>query len=157
MRTLSNPLLAQLYGANSNDPFLILLTLTHASFASTVYLVNNNEDVVSNGNTFIAFPMDITIPADDGRTEKNAQIVFDNVSLELIDEIRSVTSPIEVQIQMVLASDPDTVEIEISELKMGNVSYNASTITADLYLDDFLNTDLSNEKYTPTIYPGLFT
>lgn len=157
MRTLSNPLLAQLYASNSNDPFLVLLTLTHPSFVSTVYLVNNNEDIISNGNTFVAFPMDITIPADDGRTEKNAQIVFDNVSLELIDEIRSVTSPIEVQLQMVLASDPDTVEIELSELKMGNVSYNASTITADLYLDDFLNTDLSNEKYTPTIYPGLFT
>ena len=78
MRSLSNPLLAELCSQNSTDPFLTLITLEHPNFASTVYLVNNSEDITSNGQLFTAFPVEITIPADDGQTEKRAQIVFDN-------------------------------------------------------------------------------
>lgn len=155
MRTLSSNLLNQLYGQQSNDPLLMLVTLTHTSFG-TIRFVNNTVDIDSRGDTYTAFPVKITLPAEDNKTSQRAQIEFDNVSLELIDEIRTVTDPIDVKLEVVLASDPDTVEISYEELKIGNVSYNARIIKADLYLDDFLHTELSSEKYTPTLYPGLF-
>lgn len=154
---LSNNLLAQLYNQNSDDPFLTLIELDHATFPDTIRLVNNTVDIVSRGNTYTAFPVEITLPADDGTTIRSVNITFDNVSLELIDEFRQVTNPIDTKLEMVLASDPDTVEIELAELKISNISYNAQTVSAELFLDDFLNTELSSEKYTPTLYPGLFT
>lgn len=156
MRTLSNTLLAELYGQQSSDPFLTLLTLDHTSFTSTIYLVNNTVDVVSRSNTYLAFPMRVAPPADDGRSDRRVSIELDNVSLELIAEFRTITDPIDATVEMVLASDPDTVEIEIGELKVGNIAYDAQRITAELYLDDFLSTELTSEKYTPTAYPGLF-
>jgi len=156
MRQLSNALLGELYASESSDPFLMLMTLTHASF-STIYLVNNIVDVTSNGNLHIAFPMEITIPADDGQSSREASIVFDNVSLDIIEQMRSVSTPMLAKIEMVLASDPDNVEISFEELKVSNITYDAQTIKASLFLDDFLNTELTSEKYTPTIYPGLFS
>lgn len=156
MRSLTNNLLAQLYGERSDDPLLMLVTLTHTSF-TTLRLVNNTEDVISRGNTHIAFPMRINLPAEDGVNVLKSQIQFDNVSLDLIDEIRSVTTPIDTTIELVLASDPDTVEISFNEFKISNVRYDSRTINADLFLDDFLHTELTSERYTPTIYPGLFT
>lgn len=156
MRTLTNSLLGELYAQNSTDPLLMLVTLSHSSF-SDIYLANNTEDITSNGNVHLAFPMEIILPADDGVATRKAQIQFDNVSLELIDEIRTVTDPIQVNIKIVLASNPDNIEIEYDEFKIQNVSYDARTIRADLYLDDFLNTEVSSERYTPTLYPGLFT
>jgi len=156
VRSLTNNLLAQLYGERSDDPLLMLVTLTHTSF-TTLRLVNNTEDVISRGNTHIAFPMRINLPAEDGVNVLKSQIQFDNVSLDLIDEIRSVTTPIDTTIELVLASDPDTVEISFNEFKISNVRYDSRTINADLFLDDFLHTEFTSERYTQTIYPGLFT
>lgn len=153
--TLSPALLAQLYGQDSNDPFLMLLTISHASF-TTLRLVNNTEDIVSNGNTFTAFPFRVNLSVDDGESSREVGIEFDNVSLQLIDEIRTVTTPMAVKLEMVLASDPDFIQIEVNDLQIRNITYNKQTVTAKLIMDDFLSTELTSEKYTPTLYPGLF-
>lgn len=157
MRDLSNNLLAQLYAENSDDPFLALFTLDHPDWVSPVYLVNNSESITSNGIIYEPFPIKISLPTDDGESIRKVELEFDNVSQELIDEIRTVTdNEISVDLQMVLASAPDIVEIEMLSMRIKSVSYNAQTIKASLFLDDFLNTELSCEKYTPTLYPGIF-
>jgi hypothetical protein len=153
---LSPELLAQLYGQESSDPFLMLVTLTHVDFVATQRLVNNASNITSNGFGFTAFPMEITLPADDGETAREVSISFDNVGRDLIDEIRSITTPIGIKIEMVLASDPDQVQITLDDLKIGTISYNASKISARIFMDDFMNTAMTEEKYTPTLYPGLF-
>jgi hypothetical protein len=153
--SLSPELLRQLYAQESDDPLLLLVTLTHESF-SPIYLVNNVESIVSNGKTFEAFPMIIRLSADDGENQKEVQISFDNVGLDLIDEIRTVVTPISVSIDMVLASNPDSIQTSIGDLKMRSVIYSASRITAKLYYDSFLNVELTSEKYTPDTFAGLF-
>ena len=158
MRNLSNNLLAQLYTENSDDPFLALFSLNHTDWSSPIYLVNNTEQIVSNGITFEPFPVKLTLPVDDGESVRKVQLEFDNVSRELVEEIRSVTDTnINVSIQLVLASLPDIIEIELSELSIKTITYDATVIKATLYLDDFLNTELSSEKYGPTNFPGIFT
>ena len=157
MRQLSTALLNQIFSQNSDDPFLMLLTLEHASFDSTIHLVNNQENITSRGTEYMAFPMKITMPVDDGDTTRQVMVEFDNVSQDLIDEFRSVTDHIDVTLEMVLASNPDFVEIELGELKLQDVTYNKSTIQARLFMDDFLNTGLSSERYTPTNFPGIFS
>lgn len=156
MRSLSPELLAQLYSQESSDPFLTLLTLTHASFVSPIRLVNNQKDIVSRGDTYQSFPVKITLPADDGESAREISMEFDNVSLELLNEIRSVNDNIDVKLEMVLASIPNIVQISIEELKIQSVSYNKSRISAKLYLDNFLNTALSSERYQPSNFPGIF-
>ena len=153
---LSQTLLTQLFSQNSNDPFLMLVTLSHNDF-DNIYFVNNTEDVVSGGITYSPFPMKISLPVDDGETLREVAIEFDNVSRELIDELRSVTDLIDVNIKMVLNSNPDYIEIELDELKIRNVTYNKETVQAKLFMDDFLNTELSSERYTPANFPGIFS
>jgi hypothetical protein len=153
--SLSPSLLAQLYSQESNDPFLTLVTLSHISF-STIRLVNNSKDVVSRGNTFTAFPFKIRLPVDDGETAREIQMEFDNVGLDLITPLRSVTGTVDVNIEMVLASIPNDVQLAVSDLKISTISYNKTKVTAKLYLDNFLNTALTSEKYDPTTFPGLF-
>lgn len=157
MRDLSNNTLAQLFTQSSDDPFLTLYTLDHPDWADPIYLINNTEEIISNGETYIPFPVNITLPVDDGETIRSSKITLDNVSRDLIDIIRSTTdNEISVKLQMVLASDPDTVEIELGEMKIISVQYDAQKISATLTMDDFLNTEVSGEKYTPSLYPGLF-
>ncbi len=156
MNNLSPQLIAQLLRQESDDPFLTLVTLSHSDFAAPIRLVNNSVNVISRGDTFIAFPMQIRLPADDGEKARDISIEFDNVSLELIDEIRSVTDEIGVKIEMVLASLPDEVQIELDELKIQSLNYNKSRISAAIVLDSFLTTELTSERYSPTNFPGIF-
>lgn len=155
---LSPELFAQIYGAQSDDPFLTLVTLSHASFPDDIRLVNNSDNITSRGALFLAFPVKIRLPVDDGETNREVAIEFDNVSLDLIDEIRNVTSGerITVKLEMILASIPDEVQISLEELFILSVSYNKSRISARLGLDSFLNTELSSERFNPSNFPGLF-
>lgn len=152
---ISAQLLAQFYGASSNDPLLMLLTLSHPSF-TTLRLVNNTENVTSRGEVYQSFPMTIRTPSDDGESAREATIEFDNASLELIDELRTVTTPIDAKIEVILFSDPDTVQLSYEELKIKSISYDKNKIAARLFMDDFLNIELTSEKYSPVNYPGLF-
>lgn len=154
--TLSNALKSEMFGPSSSVPFITLFTLTHPSFANTIRIVNNTESVSSNGNTFESFPVKVVLPADDNETVREVQIQFDNVSLELIDEFRGVTSPIDVKIQMVLSDNPNFIQYELEDLKLKSISYNAQTITAKLVMDDFLSSGLTSERYTPSNFPGIF-
>lgn len=141
---------------DSDDPFLYLATLSHPSFSPPIRLVDNIEQVISRGETYEPFPFKVTLAPDDGETARSVRIVIDNVSLELIEEIRTATTPIDVTLETVLASAPDSIQIDIGGLKMKTVIYDRSTITATLIFDDFLNTELTSEKYGPQNFPGLF-
>ena len=158
MNNLSAQLLAQLYAQESNDPFLILVTFTHSSFASPIRLVKNSNAIVSRGNTFTPYPFQIVLPTDDGEKLRQVTLTMDNVSLELIDEFRSVTGsdPIGVKVEMILASIPNEVQYSLEELKVVAVQYTRDTIQATLGLDDFLNTEIPSERYTPTNFRGLY-
>ena len=154
--SLSPELIAQLYTQDSNDPFLTLVTLSHPSFTSDIHLVNNSTNIISLGRTFLSFPMSIKLPTDDGETNREAIIEFDNVSLDLINEIRSVVDPIDVKIEMILASLPDQIQMSLEDLKIQSVNYNKSKISARLILDNFLSTEMTSERYTNTNFPGIF-
>lgn len=152
---LSPELLLQLFKQESNDPLLSLLTLSHPSF-STIRLVNNTKDVVSRGDTYSAFPFTLSLPIDDGETNRQVSIEFDNVGLTLIEPIRSVITPINVKLELILASLPNSVQMSLEELKIYDITYNRKTISATLLIDTFLYTDLTSETYTPQNFPGIF-
>lgn len=156
MNTLSNELLSQLFTQESNDPFLMLITFSHTSFSSDFRVVNNQANIISRGLTFNSFPIKIRLPVDDGEKVKDVQLEMDNVSLEFVANLRSVTTQIGVKIEMILASLPDQVQMALEELKISTITYDTYKITANLILDNFLSTEMTGERYAPVNFPGLF-
>ena len=155
--SLSPELLAQIFAQGSNDPFLVLVTLSHPDI-TTLRFVNNSVAITSRGNTFLAFPMSIKLPVDDGETQREVAIEFDNISLELIQPLRSVSSSekIAVKLEMILASIPNSVQMSLEELFIKSVQYNKQKVSASIGLDDFMNTELTSEQYNPSNFPGIF-
>ena len=154
MSSISNELKAQVFAQESTDPLLTLVTLSNQTFVAR--LVNNSVDFVHSGNTYTAFPMKIKTPVDDGETTKDFTLELDNVSLELVSQMRSVTGDIGVSIKLVLASMPEVIQMEYSELLIRSISYNANTISAKIILDSALAIQMTSEKYTPSNFPGMF-
>lgn len=134
---------------------LLLLTISPPAH-SVVRLVDNLEDITSNGNVFKAFPFKIDLSADDGQTLQTVRLLIDNVSLEMVDWMRGVTDPIPVTIQTIFSGTPDTIEQQISDLVIREVKYNATTITATLFADDDLNQIVPSDTYNSNNFAGLF-
>lgn len=152
---LSTEVKSQIFAQESDDPFLTLVTLDHELF--TARLVNNSTDIVSNSLLYTAIPMRVRLPIDDGETSRDFAIDFDNISLELISNLRAVTGDISVQIDLILASMPDVIQMSHADLRITTITYDKQRISARIVLDNFLNIEMTSERYTPSLYPGMFT
>jgi len=154
-RSTTTALRSAVFAEETAEVFLFLITLSHTDI-TTLYFVNNYEDVTSNGNAHVAFPFQITMPSETEDQLPRVQLNIDNVDRSIIDEIRTLTGPPTLTLSVVLASDPDTIEAGPFEMSLQNVSYNALTITGNLVGDDILNEPYPGEAYTPQNFPGLF-
>ena len=154
--SISPQLLSQIFAQESTDPFLTLITLSHPAWSEDVRIVKNIDNVTSRGLVYQAFPVEITLPVDDGETMREVSMNFDNVSLMLIGKFRMVTKDIKVKLEMVLASIPDEVQVSLEDLVIQGIVTNRLRISAKLSLDNFLNTEMTSERYTPKNFPGIF-
>ena len=140
MRQLSTAALNSMFdGTESEAVWLVLLHVDHPTLTLPFRLVANTEDITSNGEGFAAYPFEITLAPDDGTKLPEVQLTIDNVDRTLVEIIRTLQTPPAIKIQVVLAQQPNTVEIEISNMVLREVSYNAYSITGTLYADDILN------------------
>lgn len=136
--------------------FLELLTLTHSSLAEPLRFVNNNENVESNGETYIAFPFRVTLPNDKDRSVPSARLEIDNVSRQIGQIIRQISTPPTITIQIVRMDDFDAVEQSFPPLQLRNVRYDALTVSGELTVGDMMREPFPQRRFTPSEYPGLF-
>ncbi len=153
--------LSSVFNRGANDPtsnvaFLVLLTIRHDPSMSLFRAVNNDEDIISRGMTFTAFPFELSLPVESGEELGVAKLSIDNTDLILVDMLRAATAAPRVDIEVILSSARDTVEIAIKDLAMRNVEWDASTITAQLYNENFLNMGFPGDSYDPQEWQGLF-
>lgn len=152
-RTLSANARAALYAAASDEVWLQLITIEHASIGTPIRLVNNTEDIVSGGETFTAFAFELLLPATDAM---QVELVVDNVTRELITEVRSIDTPLDITLEIVLASDPDTVEAGPFVFQSRAVEYDVQRLRLTLAYEPLLQEPFPAGEYTPLDYPGLF-
>ena len=154
-RTITAAAVREMLAQNSAEVFLVLLTFSHPSIAA-LRLVNNTQDVISRGNTYVAFPFDITLPNDVADRMVSVQLSINNVDRRLIDEIRAVSEPITVTLEIIAASAPNTVEVGPFSFTMVSADYNQETITASLTYEPVLSEPFPARSFDPRDFPGLF-
>lgn len=144
------------FDAETDEVWLVLLTIDHADLSAPIRVVNNEESITSNGVEYIAFPFDIRLPDSTQDSPPQAQITIDNVSLEITQALRTISSPADVHMQVIRASDPDTVELTFPDFKLRDASWNVLTVSGALLLEDFVQEPYPAEAFTPAQFPGLF-
>jgi hypothetical protein len=155
-RSLSTAAANALTGQETTEVFLILLTISHASLPASIRVVNDNADITSRSNSYIAFPFEINLPADSAENLSRISLKIDNVDRALVDAIRSITTPPTVTIEVILASSPDTVEAGPFEMTMENAVYDANTVQCNLAFEDVLNEPFPGGRFLPSTWEGLF-
>jgi len=143
-----------IYQTSTNEAFLWLLTITTSK--ETLRIVNNMEDVVSRGNTYTAYPFNISLPVEDGSKELSLTLTIDNVDQLLVEALRGFLEPPVMKLELVLSSDFDTVEKKIDFLRLSNVEYDALQIRGSLKPNNVLGNSFPATSYDPAQFPSLF-
>ena len=148
---------------NSGEVWLVLLTIQHPDLSGPIYIANNNEDVTSSaqkdgdGNpvTFIGIPFELSLPGEDGEQPGIAQVTIPNVTQEVVNVVRTIELPPVVTIQVVLASQPDLIEIDYTGLTMRQCNWDADVIRGSLQFE-IITIEPVALLITPERFPGLF-
>jgi hypothetical protein len=141
--------------SQESDLPLVLLTIAHASLAQSIRVVNNKVNITSNGNEFIGFPFEIVLPDASEDAPPQSKIRINNVSREIGQAIRSITTPPAVTIQVVRQDTPDIIEAEFAGMFMTNVTYDALMVEADLFFEDLVREPYPCLRFNPSYFGGI--
>jgi len=166
--SLSSNAIATLFAQESTDPIITLLTISGTGIATPVRLCDQfltrlsetADEIVygltSNGNDFYYLPFGLSLPTEEFAAAPRCVVTLQDVTRLLIPTIRNISTPPNVQIDIILASDPTTVEVTFGSFIMSNIRYNANTITADLVIESLEIEPFPAHSFTPSYFPGLF-
>lgn len=164
-RAVSDALKAELFDQNMDEVAIWLVTITHPNLTDDIRLSSDPTTTLSSGVKgtisgaleFVNIPFEITLQEQSDNLLTRAVIRADNISREIMLAVQTAQGEApNVRLQMVLASAPDTVEVDINNLKLNNVQANAFTVEAELQ-----PAILQGEKYPANTinqadFPGVF-
>lgn len=155
--TYSVPARRNLLATTPDDPFLVLVEITHPDLAIPIRVVNNTENIISNGDEFFAIPFEITLPDSKDQQVPKARLSVDNVGRELTQwlEVSQGGKGAKCRIMQILASDPDVVEFDMT-MDLTGLSINNLTVSGELGFRDTLNQSAVAVRYDPRTAPGLW-
>lgn len=151
----STDALAESIAQHQDDPFLVLLTLSHDSLSEPIRIVRNRKAITSRGNSFLAYPFEVELPTD-GEEVPSARITIANISRTIGKTLEKLVEPPSCLIEIVLASTPDTVERSWDEFSFTQVSWDAMRMTATIQQLAYWDEPWPRKKVLPIHFPGLF-
>jgi hypothetical protein len=155
-RNLSAGATASINAQETDEVWLTLLTIDSPELAQPLRFVNNNASVESRGNVYLAFPFEVEFPGQDEENPGEARLMIDNVDRAIVNFIRTISSPPEVTMEVVLGSSLDTVEASFENMTLRNVTYDAKTVSGLLKFEDIVIEPVTYAM-TPERFPGQFS
>jgi len=177
LNSLSQSAVRAMFASETPEALILLVTITNPAdpttpirladgYTNRITSLTTDTDVIYgvtstiNGGIsrdYLFLPMQIALPGEEEAGSAQCSLVLNFVTKEAIELIRyHLTSPVSVQIDLVLASSPNTVEASFSGFKITNVTYNADQITFDLNMVSLSREPFPCFTFTPANFPGLF-
>lgn len=155
-RNVSAELKQAVYAQETEQEFVVLVALSHPDLAAPIRVNSSGKDVVSNGETFLAYPFEVVLPDDVDDRPPRAKLRIDNISREIVLAVRGISSAPFVTIQIVMATAPNTIEAEFPDFRLSNITYDQLTVEGDLTLEEFIGEPYPARVFSPADFPGLF-
>lgn len=157
-RVLSAPATAAIAAEETDEVFLVCVKISHADLVAPIRVVNNIEDITRTEDAvsvdYVGLPFEIELP-DEGERPGETRLSVDNVDRRIVEAIRTIQSPPDVEIRVVLASQPDVIEYELTGLTLRDATYDVSTVQGYLRFED-LQVENACDTITPSRFPALF-
>lgn len=164
-RNLSNAAKLAMYAQQTREAFIMLVSINHSSFTQPIRVSSDPTEIlpiagergtVSRGEEYVFAPFSIMLPQQDDTGIARSSVSIDNVDRRIVAAVREANGPLDVTIEIVLASSPDTVEVSAPNFRMDRVSYDALTVSGDISVEYFELEPFPARRFTPADFPGLF-
>lgn len=155
-RTTSATFKAAVFAQETGEAFILLITISHDDLDDDIRVCSDGQQVTSNSLDYEAFPFQLTLPEVTEDGPPRARLVIDNVDKQIVEAVRTITTPPTVKIELVLASDPDTVEASFDDFVLRNIQYDMLTVQGELLLEVFETEPFPSAGFYPSNFPGLF-
>lgn len=146
---------AAIFARETDEVFILLVTIDHADLSEPIRVSSDGADTLSRGETFVSFPFEITLPNDTEDAPPEATLKIDNIDRSIVQAIRSISSPPNVLIEIVLASEPNAVESVWNDFKLQNVDYDVLVVSGNLTQEDFSAEPYPAMTMDPANFPGI--
>jgi len=111
---------------------------------------------MSRGNLYTAFPFRYIAPKDGVSEQPIGSLEIGNTDRSITDALLSLTSPASLKIEVILASEPDTVLQVVEDFIVRSFEYDALSVRAPLTFEDIFSQRIPGDVYDPLQNPGLF-
>lgn len=157
VREYSAEFKSTLASVSATESPLILLEISHVGLTEPIRVVNDSDNLESNGHLFVAAPFRCTLPDDYENQIPKARLSIDNVGRDLMYWIESSAGGkgATVRFMQVMRSRPDHIEWEIT-MNLNNVTATMAEVSGELGFDDFFSRAACRRRYDPYTAPGLF-
>jgi hypothetical protein len=152
------------YASATKEIWFYLVTIEHPDLPATLRFVarRKDEDVVSNGETYKAFPFEIAFPDSQPDQPPKSRVRIDAIGNpddpdnDVISIVRGIKrgKPV-ISLQTVLQSNPDVVEASAPGMLLASVDFDRLTIEGDLTYEDTLNEPYPGNSYNAVEWPGV--
>ena len=151
---------------------ICLLTITHPEFDQPIYLstdatmhLRDDEETgapiygtVSRGVEFIYVPISPVLPSSDSETPPAGRFSISNVSQVISPYLLMVNEHYpRITVEVVMASDPDTVNQTWPEFDLTTASIDATNAEVQISMNLTNSEPAPWMRFTPAHFPNLFT
>lgn len=135
----------------------ILLQIDHSALTTPIRVINDTENLTSNGFEYIAFPFNVVLPDDFENKLPKAQLTIDNVGRDLMYWLESTNGGAgsTATFSQVMRSRPNQIEWTIT-MSLFNVSANNQHVTAELGFENLFVKPAISMQYRPDNSIGIF-
>lgn len=135
----------------------ILLEIDHPDLTTPIRIINDTQDLTSNGNLYLACPFRCVLPDDFENQLPKARLAVDNIGRELMFWIETTAggNGSTVRFMQVMRSRPDQIEWEIT-MSLYNVQVTMQEVSGELGFENLFSKPAINLQYRPSTTPGIF-
>jgi len=173
MRQYSSAARENLLATSANEPFLVLLEITHSDLAVPIRVVNDTQSIYLNDVEYIGCPFSVTLPDDVQGQVPQAKLEVDNIGRDLTQwlEFSRGGQGALCRIMQALRSDDlyaidyfadnyvaktlTDIEFDMT-LDLTNMVITNETVTGVLGFQNILNRTGTIPTFTPQTAPGLW-
>jgi hypothetical protein len=156
VRTLTVGGRKMIVASRTGDGPLVCVTLTHPELAETLYVVNDIQSCVRDGNTFVAYPFRITFPDAREDAMPTATIEIDNVDRAIGEAVLALSSKPDVTVEVVRVSDVLSVEQGPWTMQLIACTITRLVVSGQLGMPSILSEPYPGGTYDPATFPQLF-
>lgn len=164
-RDVSSTLKEQVFAQQMTDVVITLITISHPDLSADINISSDPTETLSTGvlgtvSNYVEYtqlPFELTLQEQTENLLARAVLKVDNISREIIQAIRTASNePPTVRIQLVLASDVDTAELDIQDLKLNNIRANQFYVEGELQPEIIQGEKYPYKTFNQADWPGVF-